>query len=175
MSYETLLGDAEYFYNEAEKASRSRNRAAERFSTASILFSFMAIESFINNMMADFASLPKDLFTVHEQGFLTEKAVLFSTSGSNAGRFELGSKQEYKRLEDKIMFLLARFGDKAVDKGSSLWQRFDQAKAVRDLLTHPKKGVTSVPTPLDAQHTLDVAREIIRLVSAKVWGKPVDL
>jgi hypothetical protein len=134
----------------------------------------MAVESFINNMMSDFASLPESLFTVHEQGFLSERAVSFSASGANAGRFELTNRTEYKRLEDKILFLLARFSGDAVNKGDSLWQRFGKAKETRDHLTHPKKDIDVLPMPSDARNALEVARDIIGLVSSKVWGKSVE-
>ena len=175
MSYATLLEDAEYFCSKSEESSGPASKAGERFSTASILFSFMAMESFINNMLFDFAAVPKDLFTVHEQGFLVEKSVTFSISGTNAGRFELSNKDEYKRLEEKIMFLLARFGGEHIDKGSTLWQRFEKAKEIRNRLSHPKKDVASLPTPSDARYTLEAAGDIIKLVSAKVWGKSVNL
>lgn len=175
MSYITLLGDAEHFCIRAEEDHDSTSQASIRFSTASIIFSFMAVESFINNMMSDFVSLPKTLFTMHERGFLSERAVSFSTSGANTGRFELTNRLEYKRLEDKILFLLARFSGSAPNKGDSLWQRFEKAKEIRDRLTHPRKNVTALPTPSDARNALEVGREIIKLVSSKVWDKTVDL
>ena len=134
----------------------------------------MAVESFINNMMSDFASLPESLFTVYEQGFLSERAVSFSASGVNAGRFELTNRTEYKRLEDKILFLLARFSGDAVNKGDSLWQKFGKAKEIRDHLTHPRKNIEVSPTPSDARNALEVGKDIIALVSSKVWGKSVE-
>lgn len=178
MSYDTLLRDAEYFCSQAEECPKSSTHASVRYSTASILFSFMAVEFFINNMMSDFASLPKGLFTVHEKGFLAERSVVFSSSGV----FEVTNRPEYKRLEDKILFLVARFSGNAVGKGSGLWQkgsglrqRFQETKDIRDRLTHPRKDVTVEPSPSDARKTLEVVKEIIKLVSSKVWGKSVQL
>lgn len=173
MSYQDYLRDAEYFCEQAEQAPLPDSQVAVRFSTASILFSFIAIESLINNMMSDFASLPQDMFTLHEQGFLVERAVAFSGSGANAGTFEVTNRPEYKRLEDKILFLLARFSGDSMDKGSTLWQRFDKAKEVRDRLTHPKKDISPAPSPSDARRTMEVALEVVQLVSEKVWGKSV--
>jgi hypothetical protein len=43
----------------------------------SILLSWVAIESFINNIMDDFSSLPKDMFELHERSLLMEKKVVF--------------------------------------------------------------------------------------------------
>lgn len=175
MSYETLLKDSDYFCNKAEEQSDSSSQASVRFSTASIIFSFMAVELFINNMMSDFASLPKSIFTVYERGFLSERAVSFSTSGVHAGTFEITTRQEYKRLEDKILFLIARFNGGTIDKGDTLWQRFGKAKEIRDHLTHPRKDSEVLPTSVDARNALEVAQDIIRLVSSKVWGKSVEL
>lgn len=175
MSYQDYLWDAEYFCEQAEQASLPDSQVAIRFSTASILFSFIAIESLINNMMSDFASLPQDMFTLHEQGFLVERAVAFSGSGANAGTFEVTNRPEYKRLEDKILFLLARFSGDAIDKGSTLWQRFDKAKRARDRLTHPLKYASTMPSPGDARETMNVALEVIKLASEKVWGKSAIL
>ena len=174
MSYQELQSDAEWFCNQAEAASNG-SPPETRFSSASILFSFMAIESFINNMMSDFTALPSGMFTSHERGFLAERAVELAESGANAGSFVVTDRQRYWSLESKIMFLVARFSGDTVDKGSSLWQRFEQAKDVRDLLTHPKKDGISVLSPKDARLHLDVAKEIIQLVSQKVWGKKMKL
>ena len=88
MSYQKLLLDVEWFSNRAD-AESDGSQGQIRFSTASILFSFISIESFINNMMSDFASLPPDMFTPHERGFLTEKVVELSESGENIGKFEI--------------------------------------------------------------------------------------
>lgn len=174
MSYQELLSDSELFCNQAESAQQGSS-TEQRFSTASILFSFMAVESFINSMMFDFASLPVGTFTPHEQGLLAEKVVDLSESGANAGRFEVTNSTRYQRLESKIMFLVARFSGDTMDKGSTLWQRFKQAKDARDRLTHPRKDALNVPSLSDAQAALEVAKEIIQLVSLRVWGKKVQL
>ncbi|MGA9047963.1 MAG: hypothetical protein WB588_03130 [Dehalococcoidia bacterium] len=158
----------------AEEENNATSQASIRFSTAAIVFAFMSIESFINNMMSDFSSLPDPLFSVHEQGFLSERNVSFSISGTNIGKFELTNRKEYKRLEDKIVFLLRRFGGNVVIKNDSLWQRFDKTREIRDRLTHPRKDDEAPPTPVDARIALEVGKEIITLVSTKVWGKPVE-
>jgi hypothetical protein len=170
--YRELLEDAQWFFDQADGAQSGQNR--ERFATASILFSFMALESFINNMMSDFTALPSGLLTPHEQGFLAEKVVELADSGLNAGKFEVTNKQRYQSLEYKIMFLVARFSGDAVDKGSTLWQRFQKMKDVRDSLTHPRKDAAHVPLPTDAEEAIAVSRDIIQLVSQKVWRKKVQ-
>ncbi|QYY58434.1 hypothetical protein [Dehalococcoides mccartyi] len=172
MSYQQYVRDSEALYDQCCDAFKSGNEAnGRRCATASVLFSFIAIESFINNMMDDFASLPKDIFTIHERGLLGESYVQFESSGEKAGQFVLTNRREYKRLEDKILFLIAKFGGGVtVDKGSSLWQKFERAKQLRDSLTHPRKEETPTPTMKDTEEVLETAKEIIQMVSAKVWG-----
>lgn len=170
--YRELIEDAQWFCYQAEVAQGGLNQG--RFATASILFSFIALESFINNMMFDFTALPSGLLTPHEHGFLAERAVELADSGVNAGKFEVTDKQRYQSLASKIMFLVARFSGDTVDKGSSLWQKFHKMKDVRDLLTHPRKEETHVPSPEDAEAAIEATKDIIKLVSQKVWGKKVQ-
>lgn len=173
MSYQELLSDAEWFCDQAESTGLG-SQTQTRLSTASILFSFISVESFINSMMFDFSVLPSDMFTPHEQGLLSEKTVELCEKGNAAGRFEVTSRPRYQSLESKIMFLVARFSTDNVDKGSNLWQRFEKAKDIRDRLTHPRKDSTPAPLPEDAQVALEVAKDIIQLVSQKVWGTKVQ-
>ncbi len=52
----------------------SNESSASPYLIGSILTSWMAIESFVNNMMDDFASLPDNKFSIHEKGFLLSPA-----------------------------------------------------------------------------------------------------
>ncbi|MBI2832334.1 MAG: hypothetical protein HYX79_08770 [Chloroflexi bacterium] len=173
VSYRELIEDAQWFCDQAENTPKS-SKVQERFSTSSILFSFMALESFINDMMSDFTVLPAGLLTAHELGFLAEKAVELADSGANTGKFVVTNKLRYQSLEYKIMFLVARFSGDSVDKGSALWQRFQKMKDFRDSLTHPRKEAMNVPLPADAGEAVGVAKDIIQLVSQKVWKKKVQ-
>jgi hypothetical protein len=145
----------------------------------SILSSWMSIESFINNMMGDFAKLPPDMFSVHERGFLQEKQVLFETAGDDAGTFRLDRKPDFRHLEDKILFLIAKFGGQPRDKGkkhvrqTDLWRRFQEIKKKRNALSHPRRAEPLELSPDDARDAIQVARGIIEFVSQAVWKKPV--
>jgi hypothetical protein len=173
ISYRDLIEDARWFCDHAELAQNG-SKMLERFSSASILFSFMALESFVNDMMSDFTVLPEGLLTTHEMGFLAEKGVELADTGPHAGRFLVTNKDRYQSLEYKIMFLVARFGGHSVDKGSTLWQKFQKMKDIRDSLTHPRKAKTMAPSPADAAAANDTAKEIIELVSQKVWKKRIQ-
>ncbi len=148
---------------------------SNRCSSASILLSFIAIESIVNNMMTDFSLLGSDMFTVHELGFLKEKSVQFQNSGEHSGEFIITNRSEYRSLEDKILFLIKKIGGKPnVDKGSTLWQQFQQTKQIRDSLSHPREDTTQTPTPQDAKLALDTSKEVIKLIALRVWGQSID-
>jgi len=172
LSYRDLIDFAEKLCSDAEVSSNEDHGTA--YLIGSILNSWMAMESFINNMMNDFASLPDDIFTTHERGFLEERRVRFIDNGKEAGRFHLENSTDYKRLEDKILFLIARFGkSKRIDKGHALWQRFERIKIKRNAIAHPRRSKLTTLETKDAREAISVAKEVISLVSKEVWKRPV--
>lgn len=139
-----------------------------------LILAWSAVESFVNNMLDDFSNLPPDLFQLHERSLLLEQKIKFIDSGTDIGKFKLEGL-EFKRLEDKIFFLIAKFSEKESDniKGDRLWQKFQDFKDVRDLLVHPRR---SKPVILDKEKVevcIITSREIIDLISQKVWGKKI--
>ncbi len=176
-SYRDFLDYAEGFYSQAKRASELGHAGVmERSLIASVLLSWIAMESFINNMMADFAALPPDMFSLPERALLTEQKLEFMDSGSEAGQFHISDKPEYRRLEDKMLFLVAKFGmGTKLDKGGHLWQSFEAVREKRNQITHPRKSYDMLLTLADAEDALEVAKAIIKTVSEKVWGKAIDL
>ncbi len=175
--FRDFLDDAEYFLDEAKKANTKKlTGPLERSIIGSILFSWIALESFINNIMIDFSALPEDTFPLPEQAFLSEKELEFSDSGDNEGRFYISSRKRYRPLEHKILFSAAKFGKGTkFDKGGVLWQKFQSMKDIRDQLTHPRKSDEVYLTLQNTEDALQVSKEIILTVSKKVWGKPASL
>ena len=176
-SYRDFLDYAESFYSQARQASELEQSAAEERSViASLLLSWIAMESFINNMMADFAVLPPGMFSLPERALLTEQKLEFMDSGSEAGQFRVSDTPEYRRLEDKILFLVAKFGmGTKLDKGGHLWQSFEAVREKRNQITHPRKSYDMSLILADAKDALEVAKAIIKMVSEKVWGKAISL
>lgn len=172
LTFRDFLDYAERLHEDAK--DRGEKRSAYPYLIGSILNSWMAIESFINNMMQDFTSLPEDMFTIHERGFLEEKIVRFSDKGSKAGTFYLEKKEEYRRLEDKILFLIAKFGKSGtIDRGTHIWQRFEKIKDKRNALSHPKRNREIELNLKDAQEAIQVAKDVITIVAKEVWKKPI--
>jgi hypothetical protein len=125
-------------------------------------------------MLLDYAALPANTFSIHEAAFLQEKQVEFNRSGNQAGRFSVNNNSEFRRIEDKVMFLIAKFGDGTIDKGSRLWQKFEKVKKKRNALTHYRKTNDIEITTQDLQEAIDLTKELIDFLSRKVWRKPVN-
>ncbi|MCX5992083.1 MAG: hypothetical protein NTZ04_07145 [Chloroflexi bacterium] len=174
MQFEEYLETAEKFHELA--CNEPPEGTGNRYVVASVLFSWIAMEAFVNHMMEDFAAIPPELFTVHERGFLQEREVEFSMTGDTLGQFVIKNSRKYQNIGNKIAFLIARFspGTK-IDKGSTFWQRFEAAKGVRDALSHPRKGVDTSISPEEAWQALEVARDVIRFLGIKVWGKTIEV
>ncbi len=141
----------------------------------SIVLSWIAVESFINNMFADFSALPEDLFELHERALLLEKKLKFIDHGKNIGKFVL-DQTEYRKLEEKIFFLIAKFSKKKKKKfkGDTLWQEFQKFRTIRNEIMHPRKRIELRLTINDTKKYLQTAKDIIKFVSNHVWGKSVD-
>jgi len=172
--FRDFLDFGQWVYSMAESARENgEDRVAIAYIIVTILLSWISIESFVNNMLEDFVALPHDMFTVHERGFLLEKAVEFSTTGGTAGEFCLTNRSDYKRLEDKIMFLVAKFGGGTkLDKGGPLWQKFEALEENRNVLSHPRRSHDLDLSLGAASDALEIARAVIDLLADKVWGKP---
>jgi len=140
----------------------------------STIMAWTAIESFVNNRLDDLSSIPKDL-ELHEKAFLLEKRIRFNDRGSQIGEFNLEGA-EYRRLEDKILFLLAKSGANTHSniRGESLWQKFEKFKETRNAIVHPR---------LDKEFELNIeivkgfiktAKDIIQLISEHLWSKRIQ-
>lgn len=170
-NFRDYLSFSEKYISQSEEGKGDINY----FLIPAILLSWVAIESFINNMLDDFASLPKDIFELHERALLLEQRVKFLDESVDKGTFVL-EKKEYRRLEEKIFFLLAKFGGKAkLSKGDKLWQDFEKLKELRNAIMHPRKYVELELTVPLARQGHETSKNIILFVSEHVRGKPIEL
>jgi len=177
MTFRDFLDHAGKFLGEAQSPPQSlAETTVTRYYRASLVFSWIALEAFVNDMMGDFAALPEGLFSLHERAFLEERAVEFVVEGSDLGQFSLSGRRQFHRIDEKIMFLIAKFGKgTTIDKGSAWWQKFEVSKDKRNKIVHPRKDEFVDVALQDAQDALDVACDVIRVISRSVWGKEVDL
>lgn len=153
-----------------------QGKDADIYLIPSVILAWSAIESFVNNRCSDLNSLPEDMFETHERAFLSEKRLTFVDSGTNIGAFTLQGN-EYKSLEDKIFFLMAKMGARRATglKGGTLWTRFTDFKKVRDGLVHPRQGRASDLTPDDVRKHIATSKELIEEISLRIWGKKIDI
>ena len=141
---------------------------------SSILLSWIAIESFVNNMMDDFVSLPEDLFQLHERAFLLERENVFLDTGDSFGTFQLGQRQ-YVRLSDKILFLIRKFNPTEKSfKGDALWQDFEELRNLRNRIAHPRRTDSPSMSSAEAEKAIATSKSIIIFISEKVWGRSID-
>lgn len=170
LNFRDYLSYSEKYIQLAEEESLDKLK----FLIPSILLSWIAIESFINNIMDDFGSLPEDLFELHERGLLLEKKVTFVDHGGDMGKFKL-DHTEYKRLEEKILFLITKFGNlNKPYKGEILWQDFENLRDTRNKILHPRRDTELELTVEKAYKYLETSKDIIQFVSTNVWGKQIS-
>lgn len=153
-----------------------RGQDADIYLIPAVILAWSAIESFVNNRCSDLNSLPDDMFEIHERAFLSEKRLTFIDSGAKIGTFTLLGN-EYRSLEDKIFFLMAKMGTQRATglKGGTLWARFNDFKNVRDSLVHPKQGGLSELTPDQVSKHISTSKELIEEISLRIWGKKIDI
>ena len=134
---------------------------------------WIALESFINSMLDDFSSLPPDIFELHERAFLVEKKLQFHNSGSEIGKFSIG-QTEYRRLEDKIFFLIAKFSKNQTNiKRDPIWQDFQKFKETRNSIIHPRRD-NEIELNIDStQKCIETSKNIIKFVSFHVYKKDI--
>jgi hypothetical protein len=141
-----------------------------------VLLAWIAIESLVNSMIDDFNALPEGLFELHERAFLLEKRIILVDKGDNLGKFLLDTRSEHRRLDEKIFFLIRKFS-KTTDeyKGTSLWQEFQRLKEVRNKLAHPRKDDEIELSIDEVRKHIITSEDVIKFISTRVWGKPVEL
>jgi hypothetical protein len=144
-------------------------RSGEPYLVPAIILAWSAIESFVNNRLDEFDSLPSTLFAPHEKAFLTERLLTFENSGADAGKFVIKGSA-YRKLSDKILFLIAKCGSQ-VNKGRPPWQDFERLKDVRDALIHPR---LAKHISINAEVTRDcilTSKKVILLISEGLGHK----
>jgi hypothetical protein len=147
-------------------------RAGDTYLIPSVILAWSAIESFVNNRLDDFASLPSHLFAPHEIAFLTEQRLNFHNEGKDAGKFTIKGNA-YRALSDKILFLIVKCGTKA-KTNDAVWDEFEKLRQVRDSLIHPRRARHKKVTPKLARECIAISKHVIVFISEGL-GHAVDL
>jgi hypothetical protein len=171
--YRDYLSFAKRLFQLAEE---EESKAVDCLLVPSVLLAWIAIEALVNSMVDDFSSLPEDLFLPHERAFLLEKRLVLADKGKDLGTFLLDTRSEYRRVEEKIFFLIRKFSKSEADyKGGSLWQGFQQLKEVRNRIAHPRTDDALELSLDDVEKHLKISEEVIKFISTRVWGKAVSI
>lgn len=125
----SLLEEAKRFLERAVEAKSAEARNA--YLHAALMIGFCAFEAQVN-AIADEMSVGHGL-TVHDKAVLQEKDVRLEN-----GKFSLQKGLKIYRLEDRVMFLYARFSVTKLDKTEGWWAALQGAVNLRNELTHPK-------------------------------------
>jgi hypothetical protein len=124
-----LLEEAKAFLEKAKTSSDAKNK--EAFLHAALNLGFCGLEAHVNAIADDFLTL-QDL-SAHERSILAECKVELE-----CGEFRVTDRLQMYRLEDRLLFLCARFSKTPLDRTAAYWGRFKDAQILRNGLTHPK-------------------------------------
>jgi hypothetical protein len=141
-----LLEEAKRFLEMAKDSDRDQNEpGCHAHLHAAVMLSFCALEAHVN-AVADEMSLTQGL-SIHEKAILQEKEVKLEE-----GKFKLKKELKIFRLEDRILFLHARFSGEPLDK-TSWMPALKDAIHIRNQLTHPKDVTALTITQVSASIT----------------------
>lgn len=130
--FETYLIDAHHFIDEVQIHIFDGDTSKIRSYRASIFLTSSALEAFINYIGETFKENTQ--LTLHERDFLND-----IQTEVNAKDGTLKKKEKYQSLENKIRFLIAKFGIEFDYLNSPNWSQFKEFKIFRDQLVHPRE------------------------------------
>lgn len=156
----TLLEEAKRFLELAKEADEPAGRDANLH--ASLMLSFCALEAHVN-AVADEMAMTKNLLS-HDRGVLLEREVRLED-----GQFKLKKELKIFRLEDRILFLHARFSKALLDKKVHWWASLKAALGIRNQLTHPKEATTITVDSVEA--SIQSIIDAIDALYQAIYGK----
>lgn len=159
----SLLEESKRFLERANEADSNQDSIGrEAFLHATIMLAFCGLEAHVN-AVADEMSLTKGL-SVHDKAILQEKDVKLED-----GRFRLKNSLKIYRLEDRMLFMHARFSSQPLNKSTWL-PSLQVASKLRNQLTHPKS--VSAVTILSAQAVVMAVVDAIDALYMAIYKKP---
>ena len=168
----TFIKDSRYFLKEAKNNSSS-NELRLRFIKASIIASWSTLEGWLNCISYQFGTfLSRRQIELHEKAFLLEKKLELRN-----GKWKISNSDDFQRVEDKILFLLNRFGPHEFDKTSKLWSDFQKIKRIRNGLVHPKTGKLEIKdlTLKNAELAIETVITTLKMLTKKIYHKDLKI
>lgn len=166
-----LINDSKYFLDQAKESNEEKMKL--RYIRAVITTIWSALEGWINCVSSDFVLLPEKKLQLHEKAFLSEKKFELTKKGE----FKITKRDQYNTIEDKILFLLKRFGNYEINKNSKLWNNFKITKKLRNGLVHPKLGKieTKNLTIKNAEIAINSVIDMLKLLTKKIYKKDLKI
>jgi hypothetical protein len=165
-----LLRDSDVFLDFARDAKKAGNsELEERYSRATVIASWCALEGWVNYVCSDFSRLADDKVNMLEKSFLREKKIDMSKDGV----FEITTRNDFQSTTVKLSFLLRRFGDYSVRaQQPKVWNDFKQMENARNLLVHPsfEKEELHIDARV-AEKALRVTKQMTALLKEKIYGR----
>jgi len=155
-----LLEEAKRFLELASEASEDEGVNANLH--ASMVLAFCALEAHIN-AVSDEMALQKGL-TAHEISILLEREVRLDN-----GQYKLKSDLKMHRLEDRILFLFARFTKSTLAKDAPWWAKLKETLKVRNQISHPK-DVTTL-TKQDVATSIQAIVDCLDALYQAIYGR----
>lgn len=156
-----LLEEAKAFLAKAKLTSEATTK--EAYLHAALSLGFCSLEAHINAIAEDFLTLT-DL-SAHERSILAEKKVELDN-----GEYRLTEHLQIFRLEDRLLFLCARFSKKpAFDRKANYWSQFKDAQLLRNALMHPKTA--AVVTDTSVERALSAILQVLDMMYRRIYNK----
>lgn len=164
--FETYLEDAFHFLSIG--LSHETSKEQERYLRVAVFAAASALESFLNYLADGFetnqALQPYELALLLDRKFALEN-----------GKFEISKQTEFRRLEDKLRFLLARYCPKFSLAATPAWSAFDAFKRLRDDITHPReeKDIGLERMKKELPKGMNAVIDIIEVLLQGIYGHPL--
>lgn len=155
-----LLEEAKRFLELAGEASEDEGVNANLH--AGMVLAFCALEAHVN-AVSDEMALLKGL-TAHEKSILLEREVRLDN-----GQYKLKNDLKMHRLEDRILFLFARFTKSTLDKNAPWWAKLKASLKVRNQISHPK-DVTTL-TKQDVATSIQAIVDCLDALYQAIYGR----
>jgi hypothetical protein len=155
-----LLEEAKAFLEKAKNISNAKIK--EAYLHAALNLGFCGLEAHVNAIADDFLTL-QDI-SAHERSILAECKVELEH-----GEFRVTEQFQMYRLEDRLLFLCARFSKTPLDRTAAHWGRFKDAQVLRNGLTHPKEP--AIVTESSVERALSSILQVLDVTYRSVYGK----
>lgn len=156
-----LFSDAVSFLAQARQAGRGREVAVEdRFLRAALYAGFASLEATLNQAAFGHAAAHAPALGQIERDVLEERETALDYRG------HIVRRTRFYPLEARVSFLALFLSGQEFERGTALWNRFIQAKNLRDTWAHPKPPFNTWSLTIDeVEQAVETVRDVIMELS----------